>query len=312
MSALLKPAFTHTAADLAAYGERYGIDYCFPAQRRAAVQVPVLHGRIHEFEPGPGMQLVASDIEVLQRYDSRSRRAAPLSIIVMLEGHADVALGQQRLGFTTGMALSVRLNEREGLQAMQPPNQRIRALTLALDTPRLAEALGGRLPPADSSLHTWSLPPGLQQMLEQTLSAPLAGVASRLQWEGLSLQLLAHGLPPGLDAPTARLTPGEWQRLERVRGQLQACPDQPHSLAALAELASMSRATLRRKFQAAYGCSVFEYLRERRLELAREMLLQGHGIERAAQCAGYLHANNFTTAFRQRYGYPPSAVYRLA
>ncbi len=312
MSIRPTPSRAHTSSDLTAYGERYGIDYRFPAQRRAAVQAPVLHGRIHELEPGPGMQLVASDIEVLQRYDSRSRSPAPLSIIVMLEGRAEVALGQQRLDFMAGMALSVRLNAREGLQAMQPPNQRIRALTLALDAPRLADALGGRLPLPGSSMHAWSPPPGLQQMLEQALSSPLTGVASHLQWEGLALQLLAHGLPPGLDAPPPRLSPGEWQRLERVREQLQICPDQPHSLAALAELASMSPATLRRKFQAAYSCTVFDYLRERRLELAREMLLQGHGVERAAQCAGYLHANNFTTAFRQRYGYPPSSLHRPA
>lgn len=302
----------HTSRDLLAYGERYGIHYRFPTLPTNAAEQAVLRGRIFELTPATGMQLVASDIEVLQRYDSRSRRAAPLSIIVMLEGRADVALGQQRLDFTAGMALSVRLHEHEGLRAVQPPHQRIRALTLALDTPRLTEALGGKLPSTDSNLHAWSLPSGLQQLLEQALSSPLAGVASRLQWEGLSLQLLAHGLPPGLDAPAVRFSPGEWQRLERVREQLQACPDQPHSLAALAELASMSSATLRRKFQAAYGCSVFDYLRERRLELAREMLLQGHAVERAAQSAGYLHASNFTTAFRQRYGYPPSSLHRLA
>ncbi|NIC06703.1 helix-turn-helix transcriptional regulator [Billgrantia bachuensis] len=312
MSMGLVPSRTHTSSDLTAYGERYGIDYRFPTQHRAAGQVPVLHGRIQELEPRPGMQLVASDIEVLQRYDSRSCRPAPLSIIVMLEGRADVVLGEKRLDFTAGMALSVSLNEREGLQAMQPPNQRIRALTLALDAPRLIDALGGKPLRPGSSLHAWSLPPGLQQMLEQALTSPLAGIASRLQWEGLALQLLAYGLPPELDVPTARFSPGEWQRLERVREQLQACPDQPHSLASLAKLASMSTATLRRKFQAAYGCPVFDYLRERRLELAREMLLQGHDVAHAAQCAGYLHANNFATAFRQRYGYPPSSLHRSA
>lgn len=312
MGTRLAPSRAHTASDLATYGERYGIDYRFPSQRRAAVQAPVLHGRIQELEPGPGMQLVASDIDVLQRYDSRSHTPSPLSIIVMLEGRADVALGQQRLAFSAGMALSVQLNEREGLQAMQPANQRLRALTLALDTPRLAEALDGKLPRHGSSMHAWPLPAGLQPMLEQALTSPLPDAAARLQWEGLALQLLAHGLPPELDAPAARLSPGEWQRLERVRVQLQTSPARPHSLAALAELAAMSPATLRRKFQAAYGRSVFDYLRDRRLGLAREMLLNGHGVERVAQCAGYLHASNFTTAFRRHYGYLPSSLHRAA
>lgn len=311
MDTCLIASRAHTSSDLAAYGERYGIDYRFPTMPRTAAQAPVLRGRIQELEPGSGMQLVASDIEVLQRYDSRSCRPAPLSIIVMLEGRADVALGEKRLDFTAGMALSVSLNEREGLQATQPPNQRIRALTLALEAPRLAEATGGRLLPS-TNLHAWTLPTGLQQTLEQALSSPLTGMASRLHWEGMALQLLAHGLPPGLDTPAVRLSPGEWQRLERVRERLQIRPAEPHSLATLAELASMSPATLRRKFRAAYGCSVFDYLRERRLELARQMLLRGHGVERASQSAGYQHANNFTAAFRQRYGYPPSSLHRPA
>ncbi|WP_111412344.1 helix-turn-helix transcriptional regulator [Billgrantia lactosivorans] len=301
----------HTPCDLRRYGERYGIDYRFPSlPPKGLRRVPVLRGRIQEFVPGRGMQVVASDIEVLQRYDSHSRRAAPLSIIVMLEGHAEVGLGSQRLGLAAGTALSVRLNDREGLQAMQPPNQRIRALTLALDASRLTDALGGKRPVANSSLHAWPLPAGLQHMLEHALSSPLAGIAMRLLWEGLALQLLAHGLPPGLMEPASRVSPGERQRLERVRERLQAYPGHPHSLAALAELAAMSPATLRRKFPATYGCSVFDYLREQRLELARARLLQGHTVEQAARCAGYRHASNFTTAFRQRYGYPPSALPR--
>ncbi|MCE8020027.1 helix-turn-helix transcriptional regulator [Halomonas sp. MCCC 1A11036] len=303
-------ACQHTSRDLRTYGERYGIDYRFPQQPPGAAGQAILRGRILELSPAAGMQLVASDIEVLQRYDSRSHRPAPLAIIVMLEGHAEIGLGEKRLALTSGMALSVRLDEREGLQAMQLPNQRIRALTLALDTPRLTDALGGRRQPPGSSLHAWTLPTGLQQLLDQALNSPLAGMASRLQWEGLALQLLAHGLPPELDISSARLSPGEWQRLERVREQLQRCPAHSHRLSALAELAAMSPATLRRKFQAAYGSSIFDFLRERRLEHARELLLQGHGIERAAQCAGYRHANNFTTAFRQRYGYPPSFLRR--
>ncbi|MFQ3786996.1 helix-turn-helix transcriptional regulator [Halomonas sp. A29] len=298
----------HTSCDLRAYGERYGIDYRFPSLSSNAAGQAVLRGRILELVPATGMQLVASDIEVLQRYDSRSLRPSPLSIIVMLEGTAEIGLGGQRLVLTSGTALSLRLDDREGLQATQLPNQRIRALTLALDASRLAEALGGKPPQHGSHLHAWPLPSYLQQALEQALASPLSGATASLQWQGLALQLLAHGLPSGLDASTAQFSPSEWQRLERVREQLQAFPARSHSLAALAELAAMSPASLRRKFQAAYGCSVFDYLRDRRLALAHELLLQGHGIERAAQCSGYQHANNFSTAFRQRYGYPPSSL----
>ncbi|WP_156085533.1 helix-turn-helix transcriptional regulator, partial [Billgrantia saliphila] len=92
------------------------------------------------------------------------------------------------------------------------------------------------------------------------------------------------------------------------RRQLHEHPAQPHSLTALAEQAAMSPATLRRKFQAAFGCSVFDYLRDRRLDVAREALLQGSSVEQAAHLAGYHHASNLATAFRRRFGYSPSSL----
>jgi AraC-like DNA-binding protein len=70
----------------------------------------------------------------------------------------------------------------------------------------------------------------------------------------------------------------------------------------------MSPSTLRAKFRAAYQCSVFSWLRERRLEVAREQLARGCSVQQAAHCVGYRHATNFATAFRERYGVAPSEL----
>ena len=301
----------HTPQDLYTYGERYGICYRFPTLTpQTARRTSVIRGHILELAPARGVQLVASDIDVLQRYDSRSHRATPLSIIIMLEGKAEVSLSEQRLELSAGMALSVTLDSQQGLQATQPPGQRIRALTFAFNASRLAE-LGANLPPCSSSMHSWMLPPFLCQALEQAISSSLDGTALNLLWEGLSLQLLAHGLPPDISDSCTRISPDERQRLEQIRSRLYAYPAATYSTAALAKQAAMSPATLRRKFQATYGSPIFEFLRERRLELAHELLMQGHSVERVAQRIGYQHANNFTTAFHQRYGYPPSGLRRV-
>lgn len=301
-----QPVQTHTSQDLRTYGERYGIDYRFPTlMPHVAPRTSVIRGHIQELAPARGVQLVASDIDVLQRYDSRSYHATPLSIIILLEGQAEVRLGQQRQELSSGMALSVTLDVHQGLQATQPSGQHIRALTFAFNASRLAEH-GVSVPSHGSSMHAWVLPSFLSQALDQAISSPLGGTALNVLWEGLGLQLLAHGLPNDIRASCPGTTPSEWQRLEQIRCQLHAHPAVRYSTAVLAKQAAMSPATLRRKFQAAYGCSIFEYLRRRRLELAYELLLQGHCVERVAQRVGYQHANNFTTAFRQRYGYPPS------
>ena len=68
----------------------------------------------------------------------------------------------------------------------------------------------------------------------------------------------------------------------------------------------MSPSTLRAKFQAAYRQSVFSWLRERRLEVARQHLAQGWSVQQAAHFVGYRHAINFATAFRERYGVAPA------
>ncbi|TLF50617.1 helix-turn-helix transcriptional regulator [Halomonas urmiana] len=300
----------HTPRDLHAYGRRYGLDYRVPGLSSRA-ETPVMRGLVREFSPRPGMQLVASDVEVIHDYDSRSRAASPLSIIVLLAGRAEVAQGDEPpLRLSPGMALSVRLERHRGLTACQPAGQRLRALTLSLDETCLA-GLGMRSPVSDASrLQAWRLPEALSQGLEQALAGSLAGAAQRLLLEGLSLQLLAHGadLDVSPASSTARLAPQECRRLERVRDALHHDPAGKHRLAALAELAAMSPASLRRKFQAAFGQSVFDYLRECRLTLAHDYLRQGHSVQQAAHFSGYRHASNFTTAFRRRFGYAPSSL----
>jgi AraC-like DNA-binding protein len=59
----------------------------------------------------------------------------------------------------------------------------------------------------------------------------------------------------------------------------------------------MSSSSLRSKFRQAYGCSVFDYLRDCRLARARGYLLEGYSVQQAAWMSGYQHATNFSTAF---------------
>lgn len=102
------------------------------------------------------------------------------------------------------------------------------------------------------------------------------------------------------------LTGRDFRLLERVRQRIAAAPGARYRLGELASLACMSQSTLRAKFHAAYDCSVFTWLRECRLAQARERLARGWTVQQAAHAAGYSHATNFATAFRRRYGVPPS------
>ena len=90
-----------------------------------------------------------------------------------------------------------------------------------------------------------------------------------------------------------------------MRERLHDAPGEDHTLEALAAGLHESQHAAR-QIQAAYRQSVFSWLRERRLEVARQHLAQGWSVQQAAHFVGYRHATNFATAFRERYGVAPA------
>ncbi|MBV1910876.1 MAG: helix-turn-helix transcriptional regulator [Kangiellaceae bacterium] len=69
-----------------------------------------------------------------------------------------------------------------------------------------------------------------------------------------------------------------------------------------------SVSTLQRQFRHAFSITIGEYIRSRRLELAKEQLELGLNIGEVAYQAGYKHTSNFTSAFRKRFGETPGSV----
>lgn len=78
----------------------------------------------------------------------------------------------------------------------------------------------------------------------------------------------------------------------------------------LASHIGMSISTLQRIFKQSYGQTVFEYLRQRKLEMAREALEKKKvSIGEAAYIAGYRHSSNFAIAFKKLFGISPGSLY---
>ncbi len=84
--------------------------------------------------------------------------------------------------------------------------------------------------------------------------------------------------------------------------------DENLSIDIVAKNTGMSVSTLQRIFKATFGCTVMEFVRIRKLELARLALLDnGISVGEAAFQAGYSNTANFSTAFQREFGYPPSS-----
>jgi AraC family transcriptional regulator len=101
-------------------------------------------------------------------------------------------------------------------------------------------------------------------------------------------------------------------RLQRVLERIHTHYHTNLNLAELAAEAGYSRAHFIRMFRASVGRTPHRYLLDYRLEKAQALLEQGSlpVTEIAAACGFVSHAH-FSTAFRARFGVPPSDYRRL-
>lgn len=126
----------------------------------------------------------------------------------------------------------------------------------------------------------------------------------QLRLECLTLELLTEVL--SLEQQPAPL--GMDERMHQARELLDSGAADRWSLADIALELGLHENTLQRRFRQAQGCSVFDYLRQRRLWRARELLRQGASVTQAALDTGYDNPANFATAFKRQFGLSPSQV----
>jgi len=91
--------------------------------------------------------------------------------------------------------------------------------------------------------------------------------------------------------------------------------DQPLSLTVLARRSSYSRRALQYVFRQRMGCTATQWIRARRLDLARQRLLTsspGDNVTSIALACGYRSMGLFSIEFQQRFHIKPSQLLRAA
>ncbi len=96
---------------------------------------------------------------------------------------------------------------------------------------------------------------------------------------------------------------------ERARDFVIGNLDRELTIGLIAREVGCSASTLQRHFKTHFGMTVFDFIRQKRLEAARTALADdGIPISHAAHLAGYNNISSFTTAFRRAYGVTPKQV----
>lgn len=107
----------------------------------------------------------------------------------------------------------------------------------------------------------------------------------------------------------ARLSPGDSALLRKVQEYLDANLDnQDADIAEMARELGLSYSSLYAKIKALTGETPKAYVTSYRMNIARELLLQGWNVSETADKVGSSSSSTFSREFKNHFGYPPSQV----
>jgi AraC-like DNA-binding protein len=157
--------------------------------------------------------------------------------------------------------------------------------------------------------------PVIYQCIHDYLNCPYTGALGAAYKDNIILNLLIHQLAAftgsGIESGdnTTKLSRTDIELLNSIKTYLDQHYLEVASLQQLTRKFYVNSFKLKNGFKQLFHRSVMKYVDENKMKYARTMLQQGHAdITDLADELGYKHYNNFSTAFKKRFGYSPSAV----
>jgi len=86
----------------------------------------------------------------------------------------------------------------------------------------------------------------------------------------------------------------------------------PPRMSTIAKTVALSESTLKRYFKLIYGKSIYEYYLNRKMELARTILMQkAYSVNEMAEVMGYEKVSHFIEIFKKHHGCSPGSIKKL-
>jgi AraC family transcriptional regulator, transcriptional activator of the genes for pyochelin and ferripyochelin receptors len=154
--------------------------------------------------------------------------------------------------------------------------------------------------------------PEMYQILQQILYCPYQGLLKRIYlqgkaWELMTLQFQQFQLD---GQQLGRLSAREIEQIYHAKDLLIRQLDRPPSVLNLAKQAGLNDFALKRGFRQVFGTTVFKYLHDYRLEMARQLLNDRDlSIQQIVEQVGFGNRGYFAAAFRKKFGTNPN-IYR--
>ena len=281
----------------------------------------IVHGRMHDHEGLTGLKIHATDTVEIHDLVKEWIMRPSLVVAITLEGSLTVALEDKE--FTLGGEIAPvgqfwNLTQPAKMRRISRKGTHIRKALIVLpqewlqriarDSGAGKDALPGRLTEHlaigcwKPSRHALSL---AEQLINPGADPEVLQVLSR---EGRAMEIIREAIASlseekSSPAPTTRSA----QRAQKIRQHILDHLEKELTLSDLSRTLGMSVASMQKAFKQTYRQTIVEFSREQKLLAARRAIeLEGRPVSEAAYRVGYDNPASFSTAFRRRFGFPPS------
>ncbi len=168
----------------------------------------------------------------------------------------------------------------------------------------------GILPESNESFycHAGKMTASTRIAVYQILNCVFQGFAKQVYLSGKVLELLAIVLADIHLERRTLLNPQDRDKLHQAREILVENLEDPPSLMELSHQVGLNDYKLKMGFREVFRTTVYGYLRQERLELARKLLEEGElNVTEVSYSVGYSSLSHFTKAFTSKFGTRPSA-----
>jgi AraC-like DNA-binding protein len=290
---------------------------------------PLLIGEFKKIQLRAGLTLHITNTREIHDLRTEATQRPSLTVSLFLKGHIKAWFGGRPMKLGAGSNIDTPDIEAVAVACSQPDRfvrqsvkgTHIRKINVTITPEWLGDvAMDNKRSTLSRFLYDhlsmlrWKASPRLIGLAEQLLSPPhLINPLQNLYYESRAIDVISEALQVIGDTPAHSdhiAGHAEYVRLmQRACAHIDAHLDQELTVQSIANAAGVNSVILQRAFRADQGVSIFEYVRRRRLDYAREALERDDiSVGEAAYMVGYKSPCNFSTAFRRRFGISPRQI----
>nr|WP_219609028.1 AraC family transcriptional regulator [Pectobacterium brasiliense] len=285
---------------------------------------PVLFGSFTVVQLNPHLILHTAD--VINRHNMKTQNLLDdaIKLAIVVSGNAHISFGHQELHLGEKQPASlIALTEPTMFTRIGKRDEYERTITLTFNREwlygNMMDTVGDWQAIHDFTqthlaTHLWTpsrqaLAIALQTLDAEPCQTPLQRLYLEMQCMSLIIEAFTSLTASVAQEKSSGVTLRSYHRIQQVRDMLESGSADHLSMSEIAKSVNMSESTLQRHFRQTFNMSVFEYLRNCRLQRAMLALQKdGIGIAQAASIAGYNSPANFATALRRAFGITPGQL----